>query len=173
MGYTYHKDLTGADLHAPKFLNGAGSPVGVTVPSYIGQIYFDTDNDIPYIANGTSTNADWQMISNPYRILSIPISNPTSSDNFLVYRFRNASTIKNINAVCMDGTSITFKLNECDANGGSASQICNSCTATTSNTAATITNAGVDAGDYISYTSSAVSGAVTKAIIVVEYIEVV
>lgn len=173
MAYTYHKDLTGADLHAPKFLSGAGTPIGVTVPSYIGQIYFDTDNDIPYIANGTSTNADWQMISNPYRILSIPISNPTSADNFLVYRFKNASTIKSINAVCMDGTSITFLLNECDGDGDNPVAICDACTATTSNTAANITNAGVDAGDYISYTSSAISGAVTKAIIVVEYTEVV
>jgi len=104
-----------------------------------------------------------------YKTISIPITNPTDADDFLVYRFRYAVTIREINAVCMDGTSLTFKINECDGDGDNAAQICDSCTATVSNTTASLTNVSVDAGDYISYTSSAEVGDVTKMLIAIDY----
>jgi len=87
----------------------------------------------------------------------------------LIYRFPEAVTIEAIHAVVMNGTNVQFKINECDGNGVNAAQICNTVTATTTNTAGVITNADVDAGDYISYTSTANTGGVTKLIIAIDY----
>ena len=105
------------------------------------------------------------------RTISIHVTNPTASDDFLCYRFPFAVTIIAINAVCHDGTSVAFKINECDANGDNPAQICDSITATTTNTAGTITNASVDSGDYISYVSTANTGSVTKLLININFTE--
>lgn len=44
------------------FQSGAGSPVGVAVPKFIGQLYHDTVADTYYRSTGL-TNADWTLIS--------------------------------------------------------------------------------------------------------------
>lgn len=117
----------------------------------------------------TSCATAAQGVQATKRTVGIPVTNPTAADDFLVFRMKDAATITNIQGCCMDGTSVAFKLNECDANGDNATQICDTCTATTSNTSATITNSPIDAGDYISYTSSANNGAVTKLLITMDY----
>lgn len=43
------------------FQEGAGSPVGVNVPKFIGQLYHDTTNDEYWRSTGL-TNADWVFI---------------------------------------------------------------------------------------------------------------
>lgn len=43
------------------FLKGTSTPVGSKVPSFIGQIYIDTNTKITYIATGL-TNSDWLEI---------------------------------------------------------------------------------------------------------------
>lgn len=103
------------------------------------------------------------------RTFSIPVTNPDTSVNQIVWRSPWDITITSVNGVCMDGTSLTCAINECDGDGDNASAITASTEVTTSNTAFSISNAGVDAGDYVSFTSSAESGDVTKMIVVVEY----
>jgi hypothetical protein len=96
------------------------------------------------------------------------VTNPTASDDFLVFKTPNTITITEVSAVCHDGTNYTYQLKECDGNGDNPVAINSAHTATTSDSNATISNAGVDASDYISLTSSAVTGA-TKVIVTVFY----
>lgn len=101
--------------------------------------------------------------------ITIPVVNPTGADNFLVYRFPRVATITAVNAISRGGTSVTCKVNECDGDGNNAAQITNSIVAAVTNTVGTITNAAVDAGDYLSYTSSAIVGTVTQLLITVDF----
>ena len=131
---------------------------GLFLPNYSGVQDVALKTHAPLSVGGGGTKS-----------ISIAITNPTGSDNFLIYRFPEAVTIEAIHAVVMNGTNVQFKINECDGNGVNAAQICNTVTATTTNTAGVITNADVDAGDYISYTSTANTGGVTKLIIAIDY----
>jgi len=103
------------------------------------------------------------------KVLSIPVTNPAGTEDFLVWRAPANLTISVVNGCSMDGTSLTCQINEADANGDNPVQICDDTAVTVSNTALSITNASVDAGDWISFTSSAESGDVTKMCLVVEY----
>ena len=140
--------------------NGAG---GTTVDA-AGEICVDTTSRTLNFYDGTA-----EVVLNPEKTICFAVKNPTSSDDYLVWRFEDAVTITAVHGCCMDGTSIEFKVNECDGDGDNAAQICNTVTATTSDTSGTITNAAIDAGDYMSYTCSANNGSVTKAIITVNY----
>lgn len=104
-----------------------------------------------------------------YQVKSFHITNPTATDDFLIAKMPYTITIREIHGVCHDGTSIAIVLNECDSNGDNPVAICNSATVTTSDTTATITNASVDAGDYMSYTCSNNTGSVTKALVTIYY----
>jgi hypothetical protein len=56
---TFHKDLTGDDLHIARSDQGVGSPVGVVTPGIVGQLFHDSATDDIWIATGL-TNTDWQ-----------------------------------------------------------------------------------------------------------------
>ena len=58
---SFHSSLTGSSLHDSKIATGAGAP-GST-PSYVGQSYFDTTNQVFYVAVGTSAPSDWKQHS--------------------------------------------------------------------------------------------------------------
>lgn len=48
-----------AKLDTSDFLTGAGAPA--STPSFEGQTYTDTTNDLTYIATGTASSADWKV----------------------------------------------------------------------------------------------------------------
>jgi hypothetical protein len=46
----------------PSVLQGTASPVGVTVPDFVGQFFIETTHGIPYQSVGL-TNADWKGLT--------------------------------------------------------------------------------------------------------------
>jgi len=131
----------------------------IGVEAILNKVFDSTNDALQVTTSGT--------IGTP--VFSIPVTNPAGSEDFLIWRAPVAITITAVNGVCMDGTNLTCQINECDANGDNAVEICSDTAVTVSNTALTITNAVVDAGDYISFTSSAETGDVTKMMLSVEY----
>jgi hypothetical protein len=144
---------------------GATGPTGFTGPTgYTG----------PAGASGPSgssgpTGATGPTGPNPTLILSIPVSNPTTSDDFLVTSFPAGATISAISARAEDGTSITIKLTKCDSNGASCSDVCAATVVSTTRTTLTVTGGTLSAGNELHYVSSAMSGTVTKLTITISY----
>lgn len=81
------------NLVIPSLKTGAGSPVGVVVPDYIDQAYFDTTGVVYYISTGL-TNTSWTELG------GIPpfSSNSSFSNtyNFTGYDFNNNTSVTSI-----------------------------------------------------------------------------
>ena len=103
---------------------------------------------------------------------SFVITNPTSSADSSIGSFPAAITITQIRVLCVNGTSITGGLDECDANGANPVAVDADIVASAGTTArddTSLTNPGIDADDMLYWHTTSVSGAVTKAIITVYY----
>ena len=61
--------------------NGIGSPIGVTTPYYVGQLYFDTDLHTMWRAEGI-TNTDWAQYGSS--------ANPHSAAEYAMWQIRLA-----------------------------------------------------------------------------------
>lgn len=100
---------------------------------------------------------------------TISVGNPTSSDDFLVKRMPYPGIITAINGIIAGGTNLTFQVNIGDGDGGSTEAACTATTATTSNAKAVLAKQNFDAGDYLTYTSSAITGSPTQLLVTVDY----
>jgi hypothetical protein len=58
MANVQHNSLTGADLHYSKIQVIAGVPS--SIPTYVGQSVWDSIHGVLYVANGTSSLANWE-----------------------------------------------------------------------------------------------------------------
>lgn len=79
---TLHKNLKGTDLHGSKVDFGTGTPIGVRLPTVIGELYFDIINKSLYIAIGKKSE-DWTLVSTE-AILSHTHSNKQVLDKISV-----------------------------------------------------------------------------------------
>ena len=109
--------------------------------------------------------------SAPTGRIGFSITNPTVVTNVNLMKFTDAVTLLAINGNALDGTSFTCVINECDANGKNPVASTDSTAITTSNTSMNITDASVDANDWISYSCTAVSGNVTVGTITIDYVK--
>ena len=104
---------------------------------------------------------------------SFIITNPTSSADSPIWRTSVAITITAIHVLCIGGTNIIGMLDEFDANGANPVSVDDSditgTAGTNVNDDGTLNNAIIDAGDYIGWHTTSVSGEVTKVIITFEY----
>lgn len=83
-------------------LSGAGSPVGIHSPSFIGQLYHNTTNDTYWRSTGL-TNADWTQISGgvtcnglvwgPNATTLGNIASPMISDAGITYSFPTLTSV--------------------------------------------------------------------------------
>jgi len=117
-----------------------------------------------------STDGSKVRIGNTTLIKSFVLNTPIAG-SVAIWRTPEAITITAVRGVQVGGTNVIGMLTECDANGLNPVK-CNSSdmTITTSNTNQTsFTNGSIDAGDYIGWTTTSVSGNVEKCIITFEY----
>jgi hypothetical protein len=106
---------------------------------------------------------------------SFVLSNPTSSSDGPIWRTSVAITITAIHVLCVDGINIVGQLDELDGNGLNAVAVDDDITGTAGtnvNDDGSLTNPGIDAGDYVGWHTTSVSGAVTKVIVTFEYTSV-
>ena len=112
-----------------------------------------------------------KAISSPLCSMSFIITNPTTASDGPVWRCPVAITIVGLHGVEIGGTNLVGMLTECDANGANPVVINSSdMTILTTNVNMTsFSNPSIDAGDYIGWNTTSVSGAVTQCIITFEY----
>ena len=103
---------------------------------------------------------------------SFLITNPTATADGALWRTPNAITITAIHGVQVGGTNLIGQLTECDANGLNPVVVDSSditILVTNVNDDGSLSNAGIDSGDYVGWATTSVSGAVTKCIVTFEY----
>lgn len=102
---------------------------------------------------------------------SFVITNPTASKSFAVWKTPTAITITAVHCVQVGGTNVIGILTECDADGLNPAVIdTTDITVLATNVNKTsFTNPSIDAGDYVGWNTTSVSGNVTKLIITFEY----
>ena len=104
---------------------------------------------------------------------SFIITSPTSAADGAVWRTPQALTITAVHLLCVGGTNIIGHLDEMDADGGGAAGVDGATditsTGTNANDDGSLSNASIDANDYIGWHTTSVSGSVTKAIITFEF----
>ena len=106
---------------------------------------------------------------------SFMITNPTAAADGPVWRVPVAITITHIHVLCIGGTSITGQLWEYDANGANGATIDSADIVATAGTNAnddgTISNPSIDAGDYLGWKTTSISGTPAGVFVSFEYEE--
>jgi hypothetical protein len=115
-------------------------------------------NEAPTIRNAT-------MIGDE-KAYSFPITNATATaDSGGIWECPWNATLTYASALARAGTNIVGNITECDANGANCIATHADLTATsTKNSTTTFTNADIDAGDYIGWNTTSVSGTVNATI---------
>jgi len=102
--------------------------------------------------------------------IQIPVTNPTGADSFLTIKIPRTATITSIRVLPIGGTSITCRLRQTNATGGSPADIFASATFSSgSESTPTITGGSITAGNRILYVSSAIVGTVVQLLFDIEY----
>ena len=105
--------------------------------------------------------------------LAFAILNPEAANDLPLWQTKRAITIISVSAVSTAGTNVVGALQEYNATGTSVdAAVDGDWTITTSEyTDASFTNAGKDAGDWLGWKTTSVSGSVTSVSITFEYTE--
>ena len=119
-------------------------------------------------------SSDVGVLKTATQTKSIVIDTPTTESDYSFWRVSKALTITNIYVMAKGGTSVAGKLLECDGNGANCAGVDGSTaiTATAGTTQAddgSLSNAGIDAGDVMSWDTTAVTGVVSYESVFINY----
>ena len=105
---------------------------------------------------------------------SFLLSNPTAAADSPLWRVGSDLTVNAVHVLCVGGVSITGQFWEYDADGANGSAVDSDIYAAAGTDVAddgAIGNAGIAAGNYLGWKTAAVTGAVTRVVITVNYTE--
>lgn len=129
---------------------------------------WDSDDFRLFIADGTRAVS----VGNKTKTRSFVIPSPTASSDFPFWQSKYAITITAVSAICLNGTNVVGQLQEYNGTAGSAVDVDSDWTITTSEyTDTSFSNAAIDAGDWIGWKTTSVSGTVDYLIVTFEYYE--
>ncbi len=104
---------------------------------------------------------------------SFMITNPTSSADSPTWETPVGITISAVHLLCVGGTNVVGQLWEYDTNGANGATVDASditgTAGTTVNDDGSLSNPSIDAGDWVGWKTTSVSGAVNKALITFDY----
>ena len=125
-----------------------------------------TNVDITVDADGRITAASKGVHSQ-----SFVIASATAYSDFILWRAPYAITITAVHGLAIgDGTNVVGNFDECDGNGGNAVAIDSDMTLTSTVTSDTdLSNASIDAGDYIQWHTTSVSGTNSQIVVTFDY----
>ena len=125
-----------------------------------------TNVDITVDADGRITAASKGVHSQSFVIASV-----TADSDFILWRAPYAITITAVHGLAIgDGTNVVGNFDECDGNGGNAVAIDSDMTLTSTVTSDTeLSNASIDAGDYIQWHTTSVSGTNSQIVVTFDY----
>jgi hypothetical protein len=184
----YHKDLRG------RITSGGGAATGTDLSGYLPYVGATGDVDMggsftitalaaPAAAGeairATATALESVIDAGGGGTLSksFMLTNPTADADGPVWRSPTAITITAVHALTIGaaGENVVFQLWEYDANGANGAVIDGSditaTVGTNANDDGALSNAPIDAGDYLGIRTTSVSGAPTRLIVTFEYTE--
>ena len=125
-----------------------------------------TNADITVDADGRITAASKGVHSQ-----SFVIASATADSDFILWRAPYAITITAVHGLAIgDGTNVVGNFDECDGNGGNPVAIDSDMTLTSTVTTDTeLSNASIDAGDYIQWHTTSVSGTNSQIVVTFDY----
>ena len=124
-----------------------------------------TNADITVDADGRITAASKGVHSQ-----SFVIASATADSDFILWRAPYAITITAVHGLAIGGTNVVGNFDECDGNGGNAVAIDSDMTLTSTVTTDTeLSNASIDAGDYIQWHTTSVSGSNSQIVVTFDY----
>ena len=125
-----------------------------------------TNVDITVDADGRITAASKGVHSQSFVIASV-----TADSDFILWRAPYAITITAVHGLAIgDGTNVVGNFDKCDGNGGNAVAIDSDMTLTSTVTSDTeLSNASIDAGDYIQWHTTSVSGTNSQIVVTFDY----
>ena len=124
-----------------------------------------TNVDITVDADGRITAASKGVHSQ-----SFVIASATAYSDFILWRAPYAITITAVHGLAIGGTNVVGNFDECDGNGGNAVAIDSDMTLTSTVTTDTeLSNASIDAGDYIQWHTTSVSGSNSQIVVTFDY----
>jgi hypothetical protein len=159
-------DINAGDALSLEVPNGTGNTLANN-----GEIAVDTTNgQLLYYANGSARALTATTTK------SITIESPASGDDFLWFRAPYNLTVRQVNCIvdpAGSGESVVVTINENDGNGDSPAGIDGATTITCANTNtqddAALSNASIDAGDWVSIDPGTVTGTVTQLSVTLTY----
>lgn len=107
-----------------------------------------------------------------YYSKSLVITGTTTASDSPFWRTPWAITIRAVHCLVVGGTNVIGQLDEYDANGANAVVVDSAditCTTTNANDDGTLSNPSIDAGDYLGWHTTSVSGTNTRTIITWEF----
>lgn len=146
--------------------NGAAPTVDTT-----GELAVDTSgDDLIYYGGSAQRNLSYKQTK------TATLESPADADNFMLFKAPYALTISNIKCVvdpAGTGESVVITVEERDSNGDSAAGVDGATTITCANTSTaddgSLSNAGIDANDWVSLDIGTVTGTVTQMSVTITY----
>lgn len=145
-------------------VNGASPTVDAT-----GELAIDTTaDDLIYFGASTKRNISYKQTR------SFTIESPADADNFLLFKAPYAMTITSINCVvdpADSSESVVIDIQERDSNGDSPASVDTTITCANTNTAddGTLSNAAIDANDWVGIDIGTVTGTVTQVSVTIGF----
>lgn len=139
-----------------ELLEGSGGGTNKVTVSAPATLAADVAVNAAYLGKGTKC---------------VTINAATASSDFLVERFPMAITINAVHVMQLGATNVIGGLDECDGNGANCAAVDSDITAesTNANDDGTLSNPSIDAGDWIQWHTTSVSGTNTQVGVCFDY----
>lgn len=144
-------------LADPVFTSSLTLPQGASpTVDAAGEVAVDTTSD-QLIFYGSAKH----VVTGKYQE-NFVVKSPADSDDFLLFKARQAITVTDIHVIAQGGTSISVDIQECDSAGANCSTVDAAITADTDGAEddGTLSNPSIDAGDWVKVVLGAPSGTV-------------
>lgn len=168
VGRTTTDTLTNKTLTSPT-INTPLLTLSTTTSTSDARLYWDTTGKNVIAGDGTNS----VVVAPKTKILfSMTINAPATTNDSIMRQMPRAVTITKVTMKCTGGTNVVGRLYEVDGDGDQADQVgveTGDWTVTTTETEdVSFNNATLDAGDYLAWDTTSVSGSVTAFNLIVE-----